>query len=146
MKPRSPRSITGRGPQISIVACSAVDPAPRAARLLPKSRLFTKFPMRLPNWMARLTRAAARGRPKFRSTARRMRLSPSPGHGNPWTDAQHGVSTLPGKSQRDSETRQLHRALEWSTNAHLPGGKSKSAIRGSGNPCSRSTTVSSRNG
>lgn len=67
-------------------ACRAVMSASRtepaflrlAARLLPKSRLLAWLPMRVPNWMARFTRAAARGRPSCRSATRSIILSPVP--------------------------------------------------------------------
>ena len=44
------------------------------------ARLLTRVPMRLPNWMARLTRPAARGSPSRCRAARSTSLSPSPAH------------------------------------------------------------------
>lgn len=66
---------------------SCTDPAldAFAARLLPKSRRLAALPMRLPNWMARFTRAAARESPRSRSASRRMILSPTPAEGKAHT-------------------------------------------------------------
>jgi hypothetical protein len=46
--------------------------------LLPNSRMLLSLPMRLPNWIARFSRAAARGSPKLASACLRMTLSPMP--------------------------------------------------------------------
>lgn len=52
-----------------------------AALLLPKSRQLACLPMRVPNWMARLTRDAARGSPSCLKPSLNTILSPVPAYG-----------------------------------------------------------------
>ena len=83
--------------------------------------------MRLPNWMARFTRPAARGRPSRRRAARSTRLSPSPAQ-----VARHGLGIMYWYFHRAAqETTALKLMSNSKATEPLHDGATRRSVRGS---------------